>query len=438
MTNVCNIFRPLSEETGNFLMFSQYTDDLSRSTTDPSYKVVPSRFLCLDLTPDNIENIVDPWIVWPEGDNPDPGDIKDAYNVAFVKLFQNLIENGASLMRSDPDASSSINNITFSTNFFGYMTYGTMLYEGDDDGLVKIQDNIVYDGNIDLQSWEKGFGEILLNIQSGSKKKTYEITQGFYSDSDPLSFEKFCEIVGTQQYYNFEDNYQYYISGWYPTDDPQPPLGSETFEDQLVFTNSTGIFDNTSVYDTMFASEDDPTATSFTFNTIVILYNIEDEEGNIVYEDIPMGIYFTGVIDVVETAGDENVYGIKNPVTIYTNSTDAYGAGSGWSLRICTRFTPTPHGYLKVEEVAVDSGVINDNISALMSATAEVVKTVNGFASKTFVDSQAYRDLYAMFKNSKTNVPYIVEVNGVGYWFVNGRNTGYVAGTAPNSEQPSI
>lgn len=47
---VCNFFKSLSKTTGTFLTFSQYMEDLTAwQTMNKYYKIVPSRFIALDL-----------------------------------------------------------------------------------------------------------------------------------------------------------------------------------------------------------------------------------------------------------------------------------------------------------------------------------------------------------------------------------------------------
>ena len=48
-----------------------------------------------------------------------------------------------------------------------------------------------------------------------------------------------------------------------------------------------------------------------------------------------MGIYFTGKF--VDTE-------LTNPVTKYITNEDAFGMGSSYGLRICTRFSASPNG----------------------------------------------------------------------------------------------
>jgi hypothetical protein len=43
--------------------------------------------------------------------------------------------------------------------------------------------------------------------------------------------------------------------------------------------------------------------------------------------------------------------------------------------------------------------------------------------NKTVENAENLKNHYNLFKTSKTNVPYIQNVNGEPYWFVNGKNT---------------
>ena len=54
---VCNIFNNLTKSTGTFLMFSQYTEDLAKWQTESIYhKIVPSKFIALDINPGDYNN----------------------------------------------------------------------------------------------------------------------------------------------------------------------------------------------------------------------------------------------------------------------------------------------------------------------------------------------------------------------------------------------
>ena len=402
MTNVCNLFRPIDKKTGNFLLFSQYTRDLSRSTVDSSYQVRPSRFVCMDLNDTQLGHMASK-------------SHTSNMNEAPPKYFQNIFENDIAVLRNN---SYNINGYNFSTIFFDRLS--AAVYGAADAALLP---NIIkYVGDVDIFSWENGFADVILNISSGSKGAVvsfkdllYEYIFGTSSQENVITTQELTDALGKITIPNLS-----YVSGW--TAEDNIPISGDLQSDPTIATG-TGVLGETvtqsyvspndSVFNQLFTIADS-TDNSFSFNTILILYDIIDDNQNVLESDIPMGIYFTG--DVEDGS-------LTNPITIYTSQESAYGAGSGWSLRICTRFSPTPLGTLKVEEVAVESGALSESLSALMAANAEVIKTLNDFADKSIYNSQTIKDMYAIFKNGRTNVPYPREVNGRMYWFVNGRNT---------------
>ncbi len=388
MTNVTNIFNALTNETGNFLIFSEYTNALSRASIDPNYKVRPSQFVCLDLGDDDIQKF--------DGTLVEPG---TNYNEIIPRWFQNCFEAGIAGLKNDLKV---VSPHQFSIAFWTQMA---RIYDGVDNlaGILK------YVGDISTLSWKDGFADIILDITSGSKGQVFERITDIPEDVD-----EYLTDCGNTTFINPDG----FISGWTSTEIPLSPAARET--DYICYYNNTsGIYnDDSSILDQTFSSKDS-SETSFTFNAILVLFEITDDNNGIIYHGIPMGIYFTGVVD-------ENA-NITNPVTIYSNEKDAYGAGSGWSLRICTRFTPTPIGTVQIYEVALESQAISDSISALLVANAETLKNINEFSQKQWVNSQSYRDLLGIFRNGRTNVPYTKKINGMDYWFVNGKNTGVQA-----------
>ena len=56
--SVCNLFRELKKDTGNFLSFSQYADDLTRYYVQHNdYKAIPSRFVVCNLDCSSLTNV---------------------------------------------------------------------------------------------------------------------------------------------------------------------------------------------------------------------------------------------------------------------------------------------------------------------------------------------------------------------------------------------
>ena len=405
MTNVCNVFRPLQSKIGNFLLFSQYVEDLSRSTVDDGYNVIPSKFVCLNLTATDINNIV--FAI----NNVDMlASQEDSFNGVIPQIFQNSFENSISIAKNQ--FGSEFEKHNFATNFWWHMGY----FLGEYENVFNLNEKIKYVKDIDLLTWKDGFADLILNIPSGSSEQQWIVN----TDTDPSrvwdSVEGFCNDCGMTAL-----SFNNFIEGWKSEELTESDIvngalneGSYDFglgalgETQSTVDNKEdSVFENMFIQDSKYA----PTEESFDFNTIIVLYDVKEGESE--YKDVPMGIFFTGDID---DSGN-----IGNPVTIYSSNEDAYGAGTGWSLRISTKFSNTPQGLLKVEEVAVDSKVLESSLSAQLSAVAELIKTVRGnFAENMKISNDLKNQINEYSNIVKTNIPYIVD----GYWWVNGVNTG--------------
>ena len=57
---ICNLFNEFTNYSGNFLMFSQYVEDVTQNFTknDTNYRVVPSRFIALNIDYTNLDESV--------------------------------------------------------------------------------------------------------------------------------------------------------------------------------------------------------------------------------------------------------------------------------------------------------------------------------------------------------------------------------------------
>lgn len=161
---------------------------------------------------------------------------------------------------------------------------------------------------------------------------------------------------------------------------------------------------------------------NYKFNTIIVLYEIHkvDNSGNwVLYEDyknIPLGIYFTGMFNKDFT--------LTNPVTKYIDNDEIYKEGTAYGLRICYRFGVTPNN---VSIKSVDIKQENDNYSAFCQVMTEMSRTqekMNSIISSCINQTQYMKDTLSMFRNNRTNVPYLKEINGENFWFVNGKFIG--------------
>ena len=398
--DVCNIFKPTDNVSGNFLLFSQYTNDLAKSSVDPGYKVRPSRFFCLNLNSTSLNNLRNKGL-------SDTGN-----NYLIPGYLQNYFENGLSYMRTFKG--NDYTPLTSSADFFIRLLQIILGDSWNQDIVGDILSNyIVYDNKIDLESWSDGFADVIINIPSNSSKKTYSL------NSEIAGYSTLSSISGVLGNYT-HNNITSYILGWESSDNL--PVKGNVPGQNIICCDGNNIksIEGFSVYGSLFnllmPSAIDEESESFTFNTILLCYDIIDEHNNPIYTDIPMGMYFTGSWD--------NNNSFSNSVTIQKSVDSALNVGSSWSLRISTKFAPTPRGQLKVEDVAVESGATVSSLSAIMSANAELIKTINNMSKKTWTDTQSYRDLLAIFKDGRTNIPYTKTINGTSYWFVNGRNTG--------------
>ena len=92
---VCNLFNDLTNPSGNFLMFSQYVESITKNIAsgDTEYKVIPSKFIALniDYTRLNMDKLI--------GNSTLLNDPIKSLNSLVPKYFQNYFENGCAYGR---------------------------------------------------------------------------------------------------------------------------------------------------------------------------------------------------------------------------------------------------------------------------------------------------------------------------------------------------
>jgi hypothetical protein len=156
---------------------------------------------------------------------------------------------------------------------------------------------------------------------------------------------------------------------------------------------------------------DDLTESSFNINMIIVLYDVY-VDNTLTYSCIPMGLYITGLI--------ENGV-IQNPITKYVSNEDIYNSGTSYGLRICSRYVISPE---QDNYIVKDINIENDdssNFSQVLSQISISQSKMDEVINKTYNTEQNYKTLLSIFKNSRTNVPYIKMVNNEPCWFVNGK-----------------
>ena len=404
---VCNIFSPLNNPTGNFLMFSNYADDMNKYRAQGNkYKVIPSKFYVLDV---DFQDVI------PSMSGRD-------YNLDIPHLFQNRYENWVAYSKNNPSQTIDAYKARLKTNtmkdetdmqlienisedeFYKRMFWAFLM---DCKFLKKISNygsstdlsvsNVKYQGNISLESYDKrgseGYSEIVCHIPSETSVKNYIMFN--YNDHFTTTINKG------------------YIEGY-----------DETNADRLLIPGNLNTTDKTIKvlsHEIPFGasnegSTDAENTTSYKFNTVVVLYDVvcvDSGTTTTIEEGIPMGVYFTGTFEQDSST-------MLNEHTIYIQNKDIFGASTTYSLRICTRYTVNPN-YFGIEpgvEVCEDD---KSNMSILLSKMADNIDAMNDVLKAAHTNNAINKDLYNIFKSGQVNVPYIKEIDGVYYWFVNGK-----------------
>lgn len=403
----CNLFSTISNQTGNFLTFSQYAEDLTRQYTQPmSYKVVPSKYCAMDIT-------------LPEKST--------AESVAMI--FQNYFENSCTLHRAAYSGENGWNS-NWSTSLFwrtlvqfGLVTRSkeyTQTYEQ----IKNIGDINIWSHN-DSDNSGVGYSEIYCLIDNAAKHEAYNISQynvsyGSNNELPPAVYSSTQYISGfndksiTPTPVDLEKDGKLYYDEYKTVDDGVEAgyyykMGTSYIPVILHPEGETGTTTTT-----------ETNSENFTFNTIAIFYDIIGEDGESLMKNIPLGIYFLGGID------DKG--NMTNSFTKYTSNQDIYGEGTSYALRICSRFVTS---YNSSDFGKVDTETTHDiyygGISKILSEFAETTTLINEVTKSNSVLLEQIQDANADYRNNRLNVPYVKMVDNEFYWFVNGVNTGVQA-----------
>lgn len=385
---VCNLFNTLENPAGNFMLFSQYVEDITKNYVNgDDWKVVPSRFVVLNIDYSKIDTDM----VAPNGED---------LNEAIPKYLQNCFENACAYARVNySDFTQRVANTRstdwtpeISRNLFWNFMFDGKLCTASQYGTTKRVNEIVYWDDINIQTYDEhngmGYGETYCYIPANSSKKNCQVVCLTDMDADgriaDLSNDNSLLEGHTDKYVENYSKVYFYNRDF-----------TMTFDDPDVSTLNDS---SDSLYD---------------FNTIVVLYNVYrkvDGQWSDLYTNIPMGMYLTGRFDGTN---------MTNVVRKYV--TTSYGVGTSYGLRICTRFSVAPNGaILSNHETNIDSNDISTTCQ-LMTAMAENLSLMMSMSKQMNDTTQQYKELLSTIKNNRTNVPYVKDVNGNDWWFVNGR-----------------
>lgn len=444
----CNLLTPLLSNTGTLYTFSQYAEDLTTMLSNvDDYRVTISRFMCLDLNKPNIE----------------PTDEK-TYDQIYGEIFQNYFENACSAFRdaegtitSDSDNGEFIfrPEHTRTLLFETLVKYG-MMSRGQNNEITGDEIKFINDINIISSSEHDNitYNEFYCTIPQQSSALRYKIASETVADDNDISLiydiapvdAKYPDgtLVDPSEFNDYIIGYPYDVESVYNrypttglsknvegytdvtnTNQKCYSLFNDNSFDVFISDTYTELFDNGMESD--IASDDngklieEPASIPvtdvdrFKFNAVIIFYDIVDHRENSTSNNqfnIPFGIYFTG-------HADENGE-IENPVTVHIKNNDIYNQGTSYNLRVALRYLATQNATLIMDNIEIDNQPIDD-FSSLYNMMAESQRIMRDNTNYIKSIQTSLSNHLAMFKNYRVNVPYIRTVNGVQYWFVNGR-----------------
>lgn len=443
----CNLFKPLGagdERMGTFLMFSQFADDATKEQSMKStYRLIPSKFVALDLNIDNAFNNPSDKFVIINNDTQEPGGIEPGYkicgqpagsNAIVPQILQSYYENGMAYLRNLANNNSNVLPENFNWDDEKHTYANEMLWRTLENwgfihkvsGSFEYYDEVKYIGDINIHSNKKvgayTYDEIFCHIPAGDDEYRYPLD---YVSKEPIEYkhdgllEEWTDttyptgtgrtLINKALMYQSYNKPYYHIGGHVPVMDysdenvPQPEP-----------RNPGGV------------------NVDYNFNAVIVFYDVlysePGEDPRYLHRYRPMGIYLSGPVQE-DSEDNAQVTGLKNTFTKYISNNDAYGQGASFGLRIMMRYVPTPNMSTYTMEVDA-SGNDYETITQAMGNIADAIIDINRTCKDQHAMFQAYKDHLAMFRNRRVNVPYPRLVHDAVtntdryYWFVNGRNTG--------------
>lgn len=415
----CNLLKPVNNLTGTFFSFSQYAQDLTNQYVNPdSYRCLPSKYIAMELD----YSVIDGEDISERG--------KELGNI-----FQNYFENACTFLRVNSEWNpEDSRTLLFQTlQKFGLMTVKKINNNS-------ISEEIKHIGDINIYSYNDnedgiGYNEIYCYIPNEAKCVNYLLNESNTSN-DTVAYDSsyICGYEGQTPFnglsYNVvEKKTEEGVENIYP-------LYIDSYNDY--FSYSVGQFvqraaENENAPSTIktfvpnclestYPSDDvQRNYDKFNINTIVVLYDIVRKTSvgdQILYRNIPLGIYFTGCLD-----NDAGI--MSNTITKYVNSGQIYNQGTSYGLRICTRFLSSPNS-TEIKDISVNGSAVSEIAPVLEKMGETLIAVEDSIAESSQIQTELKTHL-SQFKNNKVNVPYIRKIGDKKYWFVNGKNTGAVA-----------
>lgn len=457
----CNLFKTLGSgdsHVGEFLMFSQYTEDITKEQSMKSgYRVVPSKFVALNLDiervfkgmdPNNIP-VSSPIIHDPNSDTyyMQVGDKRvEGCNNIISQIFQSYFENANAFIRNHAGEDGFPDNWDVEgRSYASELLWRTLeewgfIHKESSGASFEYYKEVKYIGDINIHSNHKvgsySYDEIFCHIPVKENEYFYRLNQSIgiqgvsyleseaegdilnsplegwnditYQDDDPV-----VNRAITYHEPNSNIGYYYRIGGDFPELDFKGKIDPEDF--------------------TPVPRHPDPHNDEYNFNAVIVFYDVlysePGEDPRYLYKGRPMGIYLSGAVN-------DNADGLLNTFTKFISNNDAYGQGASFGLRILMRYTPTSNSSTYAMEVS-DNGHDYKTITEAMGSISDAIVDINRIYKDQHMMHQTLKDHLSEFRNRRINVPYVRDVGGIPYWFVNGRNTGqpvYYQGRDPERE----
>jgi len=422
----CNIFKPISNDTGEFLIFSKYTEDLTKAVAaGGSYRVTPSKFAVLDL---NLSNFIE-YISVKEGISEQLTDI--SINRYISQYLQSYYENSICCAGDYSDDPAFEPEIYSDLLWKSLEDWGFINRETEDNYTYFPELHFIGDINIHSSRQVEGsnYDDIYCYISPSDKSYKYELSESNFSGL-PTSG------IPLNEDFNY-DNEESVIYGWnfasYPVNNGGVDIHPRTDEDdvyKIYYDYEHNVkYLHPNLNDTGSPTNDE----YFIFNCIIVFYDVwndlAQEEPQLLHKGLPLGIYFTGPARIISNSEDAEITDgttdntpFRNQVTKYVSNEDIFGQGTGWGVRLMTRIVSTPNN---TSYTAIVNG--EDDYNTIASAMGQIANAIADIRTDQRLQAQNYqlmKDHLAMFKNYRVNVPYVRYINDVPYWFVNGRNTG--------------
>lgn len=409
---VCNLFKQLSNASGNFMLFSQYAEDMTHNYTEgDNYKIVPSKFVALNIDYSRARK--------------DYLNTESGFNIGVPQYFQNYFENSCAYCRnlamsekSDFEWTPEISKNLFWNSMFDANLLHADIYPKDSEtSNIKNVPEVMYYGDVNMHSYNEhkgmGYGEIYCYIPTNAQQVNCQVVDAHQA----LKNEK-VEIYG-------EDSEISNINGRLFVENSNVKLEGHN----IGIGNYPRLYFYNRDFEMSFDSDeiDDigkVQSNKYKINTIVVLYSIFrkiNDDWITLYSNIPMGMYITGKFD--EDPNSMNINSAPGPITneITKYVSTNYDTGTSYGLRICTRFSVASNGVIVNDsEITTDNSGYT-NLCQLMTSMNENLSKMLSISSNSIDTTNKLKDILSIIKNNRVNVPYVKDVNGTDCWFVNGK-----------------